>query len=154
MAVREQLYTAADLLELPHDRMRYELVKGHLIEMSPTGKSHGQLTYRIAHLLGSYMDQHDAGQVFGAETGFKLAQNPDTVYGIDVAFVAKARAQHGEDYFDGAPDLAVEVYSPSNTKLEIHQKVEQLFQNGCRLVWLVYPKSRAIYGAFPLFRPF
>src|SRR5258708_23695555 len=58
MAVQEQLYTAADLLALPHDRMRYELVEGHLLEMSPTGKTHGQLTSEMTYLLDAFVRQH------------------------------------------------------------------------------------------------
>ena len=145
MAVQEQLYTAADLLALPHDRMRYALVEGHLLEMSPTGKTHGQLTSEITYLLVAFVRQHNLGQVFGAETGFKLAENPDTVFGIDVAFVSKTRAQAGDGYFLGAPDLAVEVVSPGNTTVEMHDKVKQYFNKGSRLVWVVYPKSRTIY---------
>src|SRR5450432_1595783 len=145
MAVQERLYTAKDLLALPHDKMRYALVEGHLVEMSPTGKTHGQLTSEINYLLMAFVRQHNLGRVYGAETGFKLAENPDTVFGIDIAFVSKARAQTGDDYFIGAPDLAVEVVSPSNTTVEMHDKVKQYFKKGSRLVWIVYPKSRTIY---------
>src|SRR5258708_5499834 len=145
MAVQERLYTAAELLELPRDKQRYALVKGHLIEMSPTGKPHGRLTTRITTLLDTFVEQHDLGTVYGAETGFKLASNPDTVYGIDAAFVSKVRDQEGEGYFEGAPDLAVEVFSPGNTKTEMQEKVEAYFHTGCRLVWVFYPKSRTVY---------
>src|SRR5258708_39982761 len=98
MAVQERLYTAAELLELPHDKQRYALVKGHLIEMSLTGKSQGLLTAHITSLLYAFVEQHGLGMVYGAGTGFKLASNPDTVYGIDAAFVSKARDQEGEGY--------------------------------------------------------
>src|SRR5260221_4130760 len=157
MVVQEQLYTAADLIKLPHDKHRYELVKGRLIEMSPTGKPHGRMTTRITRLLDTFVDEHRLGTVYGAETGFRVASNPDTVYGIDAAFVSTARDQEGEGYFEGAPDLAVEVYSPGNTQTEMQEKVEAYFQAGCRLVWAFYPKSRTIYvyprpytGAIPV----
>ncbi len=146
MAVQERLYTAAELLMLPHDSNRYELVQGHLIEMSPTGDVHGRLTMRLAVRLAVFAEQHALGQLYGAETGFKLSSNPDTVYGIDVALVSKARLKPAtEGFFDGAPDLAVEVVSPGNTRSEMHEKVIAYFQAGARLVWIVYPKSRAIY---------
>jgi Uma2 family endonuclease len=133
------------LIKLPHDKNRYELVKGRLIEMSPTGKPHGLLTAEIATLLNIFVRQHGLGRVYGAETGFRVASDPDTVYGVDVAFVSTARDQEGEGYFEGAPDLAVEVYSPGNTQTEIQEKVEAYFSAGCRLVWTFYPKSRTVY---------
>jgi len=145
MTVQERLYTAEDLLALSHDQKRYALVEGHLIEMSPTGSGHGLVTYEIGYDLGFFVKEHKLGRIYGAETGFKVAENPDTVYGVDVAFVSTARVQQGEGYFIGAPDLAVEVYSPGNTQVEIHEKVRAYFRAGARLVWVVYPKSRAVY---------
>jgi Uma2 family endonuclease len=145
MAVHERLYTAEDLFALPRDQKRYALVEGQLIEMSPTGETHGRLTAQLLILLGVYVNQHKLGRVYGAETGFKVAENPDTVYGIDLAFVANARIQRRENYFVGAPDLAIEVYSPGNTKIEMHKKVQNLFDAGTRLMWVLYPKSRVVY---------
>lgn len=146
MTAQERLYTAAELLALPRDGPRYDLVRGTLIEMSPSHETHGLLTNEIAFLVTAYARDHKLGHVYGAETGFKLAENPDTVYGVDVAFVSKARLKRAtEDFFAGAPDLAVEVVSPGNTRIEIHEKVKDYFGAGTRLVWVVYPKSRAIY---------
>src|SRR4051794_8619913 len=124
MTVQERLFSADDLFVLSQEGKRFELVKGHLIEMSPTGATHGHLTSRIAALLDTFVEQHNLGQVFGAETGFKVRQNPDTVFGIDAAFVSSGRAQNRDDYFVGAPDLAVEVVSPGNTQTEMHEKVQ------------------------------
>lgn len=145
MAVQERLYTAQDLLALPHDTKRYVLVEGRLIEMSPTGKMHGRLTSRLTSLLDTFVSAHHLGQVYGAETGFRVSENPDTVYGIDAAFVSKARAQYGDGYFNGAPDLAVEVVSPGNAQVELHQKIRDYFAAGASHVWVVYPRTRVIY---------
>src|SRR3954452_16305472 len=102
MAVHERLYTAADLFALPREGKRYELVSGTLIEMAPTGEIHGVLTAELAFRLRAFVRQHDLGRVYGAKTGFKLAENPDTVVGADAAFVSKARLKPlKEDYFDG-----------------------------------------------------
>jgi Uma2 family endonuclease len=146
MAIQSRLYTAEDLQTLPSEGKRYELVEGHLIEMSPTGEIHGLLVARLLIRLGVFVEQGDLGRVYGAETGFRLAKNPDTVVGIDVAFVSKARLKPAtEEYFSGAPDLAVEVVSPGNTKTEMHDKVKAYFRAGARLVWMLYPKSRVVY---------
>lgn len=107
---------------------------------------HGRLTSRINALLDNFLSARKLGQVYGADTGFKLSENPDTVYGINAAFVASARAQYGDDFFTGALDLAVEVVSPGNTQMELHQKIEDYFGAGARLVWVVYPKVRVIYA--------
>ena len=146
MTVQERLYTSDDLLNLTHDGKLYALVEGQIIEMAPTGQIHGLLTSQITYLLVGFVQAQGLGRVYGAETGFKLTKNPDTVYGIDVAFVSKARSQSvKESFFEGSPDLAVEVVSPGNTHLEMHEKVRAYFQAGARLVWIVYPKSRTIY---------
>src|SRR5436853_6682328 len=128
MAVQERLYTAEDLLKLSNESTRYELMEGHLIEMSPTGKPHGLSTNWLAYLLTGFVTQHKLGVVYAAESGFRLSNDPDTVLGIDIAFVSKERAQPGEGFFKGAPDLAVEVMSPSNTGPEIHAKIVHYFQ--------------------------
>src|SRR5205807_8834122 len=93
MAVQERLYTAEELLALPHDTKRYKLVEGRLFEMSPTGEIHGRVTGDFTVILGSFVKEHRLGRIYGAETGFKLTENPDTVYDIDIAFVSKARLQ-------------------------------------------------------------
>ena len=145
MVVQEQLYTADNLANMPDDK-RYALIEGWLIEMSPTGEMHGRLTNWLGYLITGFVVQHDLGQVYGAKTGFKLAENPDTVLGVDVAFVSKSRLRPvDEGYFVGAPDLVIEVISPGNTKTEIHEKVVAYFRAGARLVLAVYPKSRVIY---------
>ena len=146
MAVRERLYTAEELLALPDDGKLYELVEGQLIEMSPSSEPHGRLTAEFAYLLTTHVRAHKLGQVYGAETGFKLGKSPDTVLGADAAFVAKARLKRvRRRYFEGAPDLAVEIVSPDNTRAEMHDKVKRYFQAGARLVWVAYPRARAIY---------
>jgi Uma2 family endonuclease len=148
MAVEEKLYTAEDLLKLSEadDSKRYELVEGKLIEMSPTGATHGILANEVAFIITAFVRSANLGYVFSAETGFRLSINPDTVRAPDVAFVAKERMTAKTDgYLDLAPDLAVEVVSPGNTLAEIHEKVIEYFRAGTRLVWALFPKSRAIY---------
>ncbi len=145
MTVHERSYSAGDLLALPESTSRYLLLEGQLIEMSPTGRSHGLITNRIAYLITGYVLEHRLGAVYAAESGFQLSTNPDTVFGIDVAFVASDRIQTGEGFFEGAPDLAVEVVSPGNRGPELHVKVARYFGAGTRLVWVVYPQSRVVY---------
>ena len=142
-----KLTTADELLAMPDDGYRYELIEGELIRMSPAGDEHGWIIMRISSPLFVHVEAHSLGKVYGAETGFLIQQNPDTVRAPDVAFVRKERVDATgriTGYRTGAPDLAVEVNSPSDRKREIHNKVTEWLAAGSRLVWVVDPKTRTI----------
>jgi Uma2 family endonuclease len=139
--------TARDLLRLPDDGIRRELVQGELREMPPSGHTHGRVAMRFSWPLGQFVDEHDLGEVYAAETGFLLAEDPDTVRGADAAFVARERVTQVEDdrgYFPGAPDLAVEVISPGDRYAEVEAKVEEWLDAGCRMVVVVNPRNRTV----------
>ena len=114
--------TSDELLALPDDGNRYELVKGELIKMAPTGHKHGIVTMHLAGPLYRYVMDNNLGEVYGAESGFVISQDPDTVRAPDVAFVRRERIESAGDvksYWVGAPDLAVEVVSPGDTVAEV-----------------------------------
>lgn len=101
----------------------------------------------IAGPLYEYVKRANLGKVFAAETGFLLSQDPDTVRSADVSFVRRKRieeAGHVEGYWRGAPDLAVEVISPSDTVGRIEDKVSQWLESGTSAVWLVSPKMHTV----------
>ena len=139
--------TAAELLEMPDDGYRYELVKGELIRMAPAGYEHGVRTIELTSPLHVHVKANDLGVVCAAETGFVLSQNPDTVRAPDIAFISRERAEKVgmvKGYWVGAPDLAVEVVSPGDTKREVEKKVAEWLEAGTRMVWVVSPKLRTI----------
>jgi Uma2 family endonuclease len=139
--------TAQQLAQLPDDGHRYELIRGELQVMTPAGFRHGWIANTIAFLLTQHVRQHKLGVVCAAETGFKLQENPDTVRAADVAFVAQARIPSEgklEGYVSIAPDLVVEVVSPSDAAPEVHEKAIDWLAAGCRLVWIVYPKAQTV----------
>jgi Uma2 family endonuclease len=139
--------TADELLRMPDDGFRYELVKGELLRMSPTGTTHGEVTMNLAAPLHRHVKLNKLGKVYAAETGFKLETDPDTVRAPDIAFVTAKRlqSQSGQQgYGDGAPDLAVGVMSPGDTKREVTEKIKEYFAGGARMVWVVNPKSRTV----------
>ena len=148
MSAQTRLMTAEELLALPspRDGTRYELVRGELIEMAPAGDRHGSISFTIASILGGYARGKDLGEGYTADTGFILRRDPDSVRAPDVAFVLKERVSSGtrEGFVPVAPDLAVEVVSPSDTATAIQTKVEDYFSGGTRLVWVVYPDSRSV----------
>ena len=114
MTVRTKTVTAEELLQMPDDGVRRELVRGELKEMMPAGDEHGYLALRIASRLERHVDANKLGRTYTAETGFKISSNPDTVRAPDAAFVNQERVEkagHISGYRSGAPDLAVEVVS-------------------------------------------
>jgi Uma2 family endonuclease len=158
MAIQERVYSAEDLWELSHRReyadKRLELVEGVLIEMSPAGGKHGGLASKADRRIGDFVEEHDLGYTTAAETGFILFKNPngkDTVRAPDVGFVAAHRLPDGlpEGYIPFAPDLAVEVVSPTDTADEIHEKVSDFIKYGTRLIWVYYPKSKTAMVHMP-----
>ena len=147
MATAHQLVTAEDLLGMPDDGYRYELVRGELRKMAPAGHLHGRIAINITTPLDRHVRAHALGTVYAAETGFKLASNPDVVRAPDVAFIRRVRVEevgNVEGYWPGAPDLAVEVISPSDTYAEVQEKVFDWLEAGTKMVILVMPRKRAV----------
>lgn len=140
--------TAEELFDLPDDDYKYELVQGELIRMAPTGGKHGVLTIRIGRILDEYVEAHDLGACSGAETGFILQRAPDIVRAPDAAFIAKARIPETgipTTYWPFAPDLAVEVLSPSDRFSAVQTKIAEYFSAGTRLAWVIEPATRTVY---------
>lgn len=138
--------TAEELWSMPDDGMRHELVRGELRTMPPTGYEHGELSSRIAWRLTDHVRERGLGGVT-SEVGFKLPGDPETVRAPDVAFVSREREPTGEAYrrfFEGAPDLAVEVVSPGDTSTEVHEQALDWLDAGTRLVLVVHPRARTL----------
>lgn len=147
MTIKEKLYTAEELLRLPDDAMRRELVRGEIRTIAPAGNEHGYLALRIASRLEQHVDVNGLGRTYAAETGFKIATDPDTVRAPDVAFVGREcveKVGRVADFWPGAPDLAVEVVSPGDTHAEVVEKSLAWLDAGCRMVLVVEPQCRII----------
>lgn len=139
--------TAEELLRMPDDGFRYELIEGELRRMTPAGGRHGRITMSVALALGTHVRESGLGAVYAAETGFRLATGPDTVRAPDVAFVAGERAEALRDevgYLPGAPDLAVEVTSPSDSYGEVAEKALHWLDSGARMVLVVDPRQETV----------
>ena len=150
---REKLLTSEVFWEryAHKDFPSYELVKGELVEMTPPGGVHGGIAVAIGAALYNYIRHNNLGKVM-VETGYTLERNPDTVRGPDVSFIRAGRvAREGlpRGYVEGAPDLAVEVVSPSDTAYEIETKVHDYLDNGAQRVWVVYPAGRRVVAYSP-----
>lgn len=139
--------TAEQLLELPDDGLRHELVDGELRTMSPAGYRHGRVSLRVGRRVGDFVDEHDLGEVLSNDTGFVLGRGPDTVRAPDVAFVraeVAATLVDEKGFAEVAPDLVVEVVSPSDRAGEVVAKALAWLDAGVRLVWVVDPDSRSV----------
>ena len=115
--------------------------------MAPAGSEHGVIAARLARLLDGYASEKGLGPVFGAETGFRIESDPDTVRAPDAAFIRTQRiAALGipRGYFPGAPDLAAEVVSPDDSKREVREKVEDWLEAGTEVVWVIAPRTRTV----------
>lgn len=147
MSTTEQLMTADELLRMPDDGFRYELVKGELRKMAPAGHEHGRVAINFTWPLAQHVTTNKLGVVYAAETGFTLATNPDTVRAPDVAFVSRERLKEvksASGFWPGAPDLAVEVVSPGDTYAEVEEKAIDWLAAGARMVLALNPRKRTV----------
>jgi Uma2 family endonuclease len=147
MSTATQLLTADDLWHMPDDSLKHELVRGELLTMAPAGSEHGFISNRLAARLTMFVEARELGCVFNADTGFVISRDPDTVRAPDTAFVSQSRIPATglpKKFFPGAPDLAVEVISPSDTLEEVEEKVGDWLAAGTRLVWVFNPRRKTV----------
>lgn len=148
MSTTTQLLTAEEFLHMPKEgTWRCELVEGVLIKMSPAGFEHGDIAVNVAAMLWQHVKTHKLGKVLAAETGFKLANDPDTVLAPDAAFIRQEefdRIGMTKKFWPGPPDLAAEVMSPDDTVRKTDEKAKSWLSHGARMVWVVNPKRRTV----------
>jgi Uma2 family endonuclease len=144
MLTLEHITTAEELLKA--NLQHCELLEGGLVMMSPAGFDHGGIAGNIALALGAFVKPRSLGVVVTAEPGFQIAHDPDTVRVPDVAFVRADRIPSCgvKGFFQGAPDLAVEVVSPSDRPSEVVAKSREWLKAGCRTVWVVDPETHSV----------
>ena len=115
--------------------------------MAPAGGGHGKVAMSVAYALMAHVKARQLGDVVAAETGFIITRNPDTVRAPDAAFISKARIPAGglpASFIPFAPDIAVEVLSPSDSQLDVEEKIEQWLHAGTAMVWVVNPRNRTV----------
>ena len=142
-----RLMTAEELFNMPDDGYSYELVRGELRKMAPTGGEHGWIESDINGSLIPYVKANNLGRTFGGNTGFFLERDPDHVRAPDVAFVRRERVEaigRQTRYWPEAPDFAVEVISPDDRYTEVNEKVADWLTAGTRMVVVVNPRNRTV----------
>jgi Uma2 family endonuclease len=136
--------TADELLALPDDGWRYELVRGELQKMSPAGGRHGDAEMELYVSLGAFVKQHRLGRLYGGDTGFRVAKHPDTVLCPDAAFVRAERVVRTPKFIDGTPDVVFEVISPSDRYTEVEEKTRRWLRAGASVVVLIDPETETV----------
>jgi Uma2 family endonuclease len=144
--VEKTTWTDAEFMQLPRDGHNYELVDGDLVDMGNSGMEHGGMGSFLGGLLALHVRQHHLGIVCDSSTAFTLKDGNKRT--TDVSFVARDRLKGlkrpPRGYFQGSPDLVVEILSPNNTIAEIHTKITEYFENGTRLLWVIHPDEKYV----------
>ncbi len=153
MIVEKQFISAEDFWEVMQqpeyaDRM-VELVEGEIVDMPLPSPIHAVVLISLSTALNNYVKQNRLGRVLGGDAPFVLERSPegkDTLRGIDIAFVSTERlsGRLPRKPLTIAPDLAVEVISPSNKAEDIEKKIQQLLKAGTELIWIVYPELQSV----------
>ena len=135
--------TLDDLEQMPEDFVHRELVNGELVELPPPLFRHSKIATKVCYPLHSFVELHGLGEVF-FEVGFKVTADKRNYIQPDISFITEERLDEDGKFLFGAPDLAVEIISPSERPKHILAKREILFRNGCREIWIIRPKTRKI----------
>lgn len=132
-----------DRLEEP-DELNYELDGGELVVMTKPRPLHNRIVARLFRALDRHLENHPVGEVFMPEVLYILG--PNTKRAPDVSFLRAERAQKIDPSLDvpGAPDIAVEVLSPTDTVAAVRRKIRQYLAAGALYVWVVYPETREV----------
>jgi Uma2 family endonuclease len=119
----------------------WELVDGQVVFMSPAGARHGRVVARVTRTLGDFVEARRLGVVLAGDVGFVLRRDPDTVRAPDVAFLSAARLTGPlpAEFVSGAPDLAIEILSPSDRWSEVDKKASEFLTAGALAVWAIDP---------------
>lgn len=145
-APADRLLTIDEYADLPDDGWRTELVRGRVVREPQPAFEHGRVQVMAAEILARHVREHAPQLVCVGNVGAITEEDRHTVRGPDLAVVRKERAEnlHRSGFLRGAPDLAVEVVSPSNRAGDIQQKVGEYLSAGATLVWVIYPATRTV----------
>src|SRR5829696_8195768 len=138
------LMTVEEFMNVDDDYHRHELIKGELLTVPSPKPVHGRAVANLTMLLLQHVKANRLGVVY-TESGYKLESDPDTVLGPDVSFVSTERIDETDDrYYDGPPDLAIEVLSPGDRRGYVERKLALYLETGTRSDWLVNPRRRTV----------
>jgi Uma2 family endonuclease len=136
---------------IPQAEIDYELVRGEVRPVTPVNYNHRRIIGRLLGRIAPFVEEHGLGDV-GPEGGFVLERDPLTLLAPDISFVRKERIpppDQREGFPQLAPDLVIEVLSPSNSALEVEERVALYRDAGVRAIWIFNPKRRTVTAHGP-----
>ena len=142
---RAQQITGEELLAMG-DVGPCELIDGRIVRMNPTGLQHGNIEIALGSALRDFVRKRQLGRVVGGEVGIYTRRNPDRVRGADIAFVSQERLaeKSPKGFLKVAPELVVEIMSPSDRWQDVRQKLDEYFAIGVQRVWIVEPDNLTV----------
>ena len=148
-ASQPRLMTAEEYMNADLGDGRHELIRGEVVELSPPISDHGYVCMQVGFLLHGFGRQTGCGYCLANDASVQTERNPDTVRGPDICFYSEARqprfkSMNEPGLLTVAPDVAIEVVSPSNRRGELLRKVAEYLAAGSLAVWLVYPRKRSV----------
>jgi Uma2 family endonuclease len=150
-AVVPELMTAEEFLALPDDGVERWLIRGKLRErpMTVRNRDHSRIMAAVVHFLEAWRrtQPEPRGQVLCGEAGCRLRRTPESVVGIDVAYISAELAAHWSaemTLIDGAPILAVEILSPNDVEEATDEKISEYLAAGVAVVWIIDPRWRTV----------
>ena len=143
---RKKVWTEAELDALPEDGYLHEVVDGELVMSPKNNWQHGDMCADLLMEMRLFAKQHKLGAVWDSSTGFWMKNL--NCRAPDISFVRKERLRglkrREARFFQGAPDLAVEILSPSNTRREMDDRLKDYFSSGTKLAWIVDPGQERV----------
>jgi Uma2 family endonuclease len=146
VSAERKVWTDEEFLALSKDGHRYELANGEILDIGNSGMEHGYMACILTIVLGGFIRVNKLGAICNSSTAFTLKTGNKR--SPDCSFISKQRLQGlsrpPRGFFQGSPDLAVEILSPNNTVEEIHDKMVEFFDNDTRLVWVIHPDEKYV----------
>ena len=146
VSVPTKVWTEGDLESLPDDGHNHEVVNGELVMSPKNNFQHGDICVRLLSALNAFVQSQRLGVVLDSSTGFWMANR--NCRAPDISFVAKSRLKGLKrpptTFFQGAPDLAVEILAPSTSAREIAERLADFFSSGTQLAWIINPKEKFV----------
>jgi len=139
----EPTYTADEFMQMDLGDGQFELVRGRIVEVPPASFLHGSVCLSVGVLLHTFARRTGLGHVATNDSAIGISDA--TVRGADVCYYSEARwprAQVGAGLPPVAPDLVVEVYSPSNRPAQMLEKVGDYLGAGTPMVWVIHPEKQ------------
>jgi len=140
-SISSKILSDEQFMSLTENDNCYEYIDGELVIVANSGVEHGYLALTLGYFLTGFVRTHKLGITCDSSTAFKMKTGNKR--SPDLGFIAKERLEGlkrlPKGFFEGAPDLAIEIISPNNTFEEIHNKLVEYFENGTRLVWILLP---------------